>query len=324
MQIDVGAAIASLLYENDTVSIPGLGAFVKSPRSAEVDQEKGRALPEHSTIEFDQDLPIDDGLLIAHIKETYSLKYSEAKQTVSRYVDEVKSALQRKETVVIPQVGKLYNDIQNETKFIADPTNFNLDTFGLPEVSIHPLGPRTAESVPAEPEIVAESRSKWMGQNWPVLATLFVLLFILLGFLYLYPKYLQNKKEDPTADLPANRLNVKPPVKDGETADLDDASSKSAEESAADYDEGPEDSLRKENRDQGPICVIAVGIFREKANVDRLAQQLLEAGYEPYIEKLRSTTRVGVQFRYENSQEIDRKLQEIREKFVPEAFVFKK
>lgn len=324
MQIDVGAVIASLLYENDTVSIPGLGAFIKTPHNAEVDTVQGQVRPERSTIDFDQDMPIDDGLLIAQVKEKYSLKYLEAKQTVSRYVEEVKSALQRKETVVIPAVGRLYKDYNEETKFIAADTNFNLDTFGLPEVSIQPLTPRTAESVAAEPEIVAESRNQWIGQNWPVLLMLFVLLSVLLGFLYFYPKYLQRKDQDPTANLPTNRLNVKPPAEDQETADLAEPPAAETENPEADYDDTSEDDSVRESMDQRATCVIAIGIFREKENVDKLVQELMNAGYEPYIEQLRSTTRVGVQFKYESSREIDAKLQDIREKFVREAFILKK
>lgn len=313
MQIDVGVVIAALLYENNTVSIPGLGAFVKTLANAEVDTIQGQARPERSTIEFDPELPVDDGLIIAHIKDTYNLTYTEAKQTVSRYVEEVNAALHRKETVIIPKVGRLYNDYKEKTKFIAGDTNFNLDSFGLPEVSIQSLTPRTTESVAAEPEIVATSREQWIGKNWPVLLTLFVLLFILLGFLYFYPKYLQQQKQDPTANLPANRLNVKPPTQNENTVDL----SQTPED---DYGDNPAANATEEQA----TCVIAIGIFREKANVDKLVQELMNAGYEPYIEKLRSTTRVGVQFKYERSQEIDTKLQDIRQKFVREAFVLRK
>lgn len=323
MQIDLGAVIASLLYENNIVSIPGLGAFVKTPMNAEVDAIQGRVRPERELVEFDPNLPIDDGLLIAHIKDAYSLSYLEAKQTVSRYVEEVESALHRKETVVIPGLGRLYNDYSEETKFMAEETNFNLDTFGLPEVSIQPLTPRTAESVADAPEIIAESRKQWIGKNWPVLLLLFILLSVLLGFLYFYPKYLQGKKQDPTANLPIDRLNVKPPGQDEETAKLSESGTAQREQEA-DYDDPPADAELPPEIDERATCVIAIGIFREKANVDKLVQELMEAGYEPYIEKLRSTTRIGIQFKYESSQEIDDKLQDIRQQFVREAFVLKK
>lgn len=324
MQIDLGAVIATLLYENNTVSIPGLGAFIKTSTNAEVDAVQGRARPERSLVTFDPDLPIDDGLLIAHIKDTYSLSYLEAKQTVSRYVEEVKSALRRKETVLIPDVGRLYNDYSEETRFMAAENNFNLDTFGLPEVSIQPLTPRTTESVAVDPEIMAEPREQWIGKNWPVLLLLFVLLSVLLGFLYFYPKYLQEKKQDPTANLPSDRLNVKPPNQDKETIDLLQTGPAQREQAEADYDDPPADEEISQPVDERATCVIAIGIFREKANVDKLVQELMQAGYEPYIEKLRSTTRVGVQFKYERSQDIDDTLQDIRRQFVREAFVLKK
>lgn len=325
MQIDIGAVIATLLYENDTVSVPGLGAFMKSISNAEHDHELGNARPERSKIEFDPDMPIDDGLLIAYIKDTYHLSYLEAKQTVSRYVEEVNAAIARKETVVFPDVGRLYMDYNQELHFIPDGTNFNLDTFGLPEISIQPVTSRTTESIAVDPAIVAEPRGKWVRQNWPVLAILVVLLGVLLGFRFIYPKLIKSQQKDPTADLPSSRLNVKPPLEEDQTATLSDstiAGENDTEAEEPDYDDQP--TTENPVVDEGPICIIAIGIFREKANVDKLAQQLMDAGYEPYIEKLRSSTRVGVQFKYESSTEIDTKLQDIRQKFVKEAFILRK
>lgn len=324
MQIDVGAVIATLLFENNTVSIPGLGAFIKSISNAEFDRESGNARSERSRVEFDPDMPIDDGLLIAHIKDTYSLSYLEAKQTVSRYVEEVNAALSRKETVVFPEVGKLYRDINQTLQFIPEATNFNLDTFGLPEISIQPVTSRTTETIAVEPEIVAQPRGQWIRQNWPVLLTLLVLLVVLLSFLYIYPNFIANQGEDPTADLPSNRLNVKPPSGQDQTATLPETQTDLSPEAEADYDDSDIPANPGQAAVPGKTCVIAIGIFKEKENVDKLAQRLINAGYEPYIEKLRSTTRVGVQFSYESSTEIDAKLEDIRQKFVREAFVLRK
>ena len=72
------------------------------------------------------------------------------------------------------------------------------------------------------------------------------------------------------------------------------------------------------------VCVIAVGIFREKTNVDRLSQRIIEAGYEPYLENLGSKTRVGIQFAYANELDISKTLEKVRDQFVKEAFVLKK
>ena len=72
------------------------------------------------------------------------------------------------------------------------------------------------------------------------------------------------------------------------------------------------------------ICVVAVGIFRNKDNVDRLSKRIIDAGMEPYIEKLGSKTRVGIQFAYKNELDISRTLEKVRNQFEPNAFVMKR
>lgn len=320
MQIAVGELIAGLLYENDTVGVPGLGAFTKKMLAASLDQIQDKASPETSLIEFNANLAMDDGLLIAYIKDRFELSYIEAKRTVSEYVEQVNQALDRKEIVIFPQVGRLYNDFEKKLQFIPDNTNFNLATFGLPAVEISPVKKSTSTA----PSVVvqsAPSRFQWLSRNWPLLVILLILLAVLVGFMVYYPKYLENQQLDPTADLPTDRLNVKPSVE--ETPDTIVAEIPPAT-STDDYDDAPEVEEPGVITPNTKTCVIALGIFKEKANVDQLSKRLINAGYEPYIEKLSSSTRVGIQFPYTAQQEINNALLDIRSKFVQDAFVLKK
>jgi nucleoid DNA-binding protein/cell division septation protein DedD len=320
MQIAVGELIASLLYENDTVSIPGLGAFIKKKKAASLDQIQDKALPNASLIEFNSNLAMDDGLLIAHIKDRFHLSYMEAKRTVSEYVQQVNQALDRKEIILFPQVGRLYNDYEQKLQFIPDNTNFNLATFGLPAVEISPVK-KTSSTPPAAVVQSAPSRFQWLLRNWPLLLILLILLGVLVAFMVYYPKYLQNQQGDPTADLPTNRLNVKPPVSDAPDTATTESPTVDTEE---DYDDEPDQIVPETPLPNTKTCIIALGIFKEKSNVDQLAKKLINAGYEPYIEKLSSSTRVGVQFPYTEQQEINNTLNKIRSQFVKDAFILKK
>jgi nucleoid DNA-binding protein len=72
------------------------------------------------------------------------------------------------------------------------------------------------------------------------------------------------------------------------------------------------------------VGVIAIGMFKDQANVAKLLQRINEAGYEPYTQKSAVGTRVGIQFTYDRPGEIDTKLAQIRRKFEPGAFVLKR
>lgn len=319
MQIAVGELISTLLYENDTVGVPGLGAFTKKTLAASVDQIQDKASPETSLIEFNPNLAMDDGLLIAYIKDRFELSYVEAKRTVSEYVEQVNQALDRKEIVIFPQVGRLYNDFEKKLQFIPNKTNFNLASFGLPAVEISPVK-KNASTAPTAVVQSAPSRFLWLQRNWPLLLILLILLSVLVAFMVYYPKYLNKQPLDPTADLPTDRLNVKPSVQeapDTVVAEIPPASTD-------DYDDEPEIEEAAVIAPNTKICVIALGIFKEKANVDQLSKKLINAGYEPYIEKLSSSTRVGIQFPYTAQQEINNALSDVRSKFVQDAFVLKK
>lgn len=318
MQIAVGELIAGLLCENDTVGVPGLGAFTKKTLAASLDQIQDKVLPETSLIEFNANLAMDDGLLIAYIKDRFELSYVEAKRTVSEYVEQVNQALDRKEIVIFPQVGRLYNDFERKLQFIPDNTNFNLATFGLPAVEISPVKKSTSTAATAVIQS-APSRFQWLSKNWLLLVILLILLAVLLGFMTYYPKYLENQQLDPTADLPTDRLNVKPSVEEEP-----DTIVAEIPPSSDDYDDAPEIEEPRVIAPNTKTCVIALGIFKEKANVDQLSKRLINAGYEPYIEKLSSSTRVGIQFPYTEQQEINNALRDIRSKFVQDAFVLKK
>ncbi|GAB5554023.1 MAG: hypothetical protein Sapg2KO_36140 [Saprospiraceae bacterium] len=319
MQIAVGELISALLYENDTVGVPGLGAFTKKTLAASVDQIQDKASPETSLIEFNSNLAMDDGLLIAYIKDRFELSYVEAKRTVSEYVEQVNQALDRKEIVIFPQVGRLYNDFEKKLQFIPDKTNFNLASFGLPAVEISPVKKSTS-TAPTAVIQSAPNRFQWLQRNWPLLLILLILLSVLVGFMVYYPKYLNKQALDPTADLPSDRLNVKPSLQE----ELDTVAAEIPPTPTDDYDDEPEIEEAAVIAPDTKICVIALGIFKEKANVDQLSKRLINAGYEPYIEKLSSSTRVGIQFPYTAQQEINIALSDVRSKFVQDAFVLKK
>ena len=65
--MNIGKYIYLLLPEHDTVIVPGLGAFVSSYKSAQVDEQSGEMVPPSKEIYFEPKIKNNDGLLVGKI-----------------------------------------------------------------------------------------------------------------------------------------------------------------------------------------------------------------------------------------------------------------
>ncbi|RME06705.1 MAG: hypothetical protein D6816_07425, partial [Bacteroidetes bacterium] len=135
MQIDVAQAIKELLYKSDSVIIPGLGGLIATPVPASVDYVQGSVEPPSRKLEFNENLAINDGVLARFIEEQYTVSFREAVEAITDFVNEARKALERREIVEIPEVGRIYLDYQQQIRFMPDKTNFAVDSFGLPPVN---------------------------------------------------------------------------------------------------------------------------------------------------------------------------------------------
>lgn len=157
MKIDVGRAIQELLFDQETVIVPGLGGFTSAPSPATVDYVQGVVTPPSKKIEFNPNLVINDGVLVHHIQKRETVTFQEAGEAVDRFVDEVKQALERREIIEIPQVGRLYKDYEHKVRFLPEGNNFNADAFGLPVVQFSPLAKERHKEAPAPSVKIAVS-----------------------------------------------------------------------------------------------------------------------------------------------------------------------
>lgn len=323
MQIDVGARIADLLYENQSVTIPGVGAFVAAYKPAGIDQIEGKILPPAKQISFNKNLLIDDGLLVKQLREKYRLTYGEAMRAVDDFAKQVKDKIERREIVSFPQVGRLYKDYEQNYQFLPDETNFNTDSYGLPTLEYFPIARTPQEKVQAVAEVkklatVPRARKKnWLQRNLLLVSAVAALLITTSVYVLIQnPK--TNTQEGALPDVPAARVNIPPSEQEGaaaeeiNTRDNEDIESDNADTESATLKPGTKSAR------------IAIGIFSKKENVDRLIKKIYEAGYEPFTEKVGSSTRVGIQMKYDRSEELSRALQNIRKEFNTKATVYKK
>ncbi|MBI5914098.1 MAG: SPOR domain-containing protein [Bacteroidetes bacterium] len=148
MSIDVNKAIRELLYEQDAVIVPGLGGFTSTAVPSTVDYVQGTVMPPSKKLEFNPNLVINDGVLVQHLQKGNASTYQEAGEVIEKFVEEVNQALERKEIIEIPKVGRLYQDYEHKIRFMAEGTNFNADAFGLPAIEFSPVARERGKGAP--------------------------------------------------------------------------------------------------------------------------------------------------------------------------------
>ena len=332
MDIDVGACLAALLYEQDTVSIPGLGSLVGQYKPAAIEHVQGKISPPSKEWTFNANLAVNDGLLINSLIQKRHLSYAEAEKQVADYVAQVKSALERREIVVIPEVGRLYRDFEQQLRFLPDNTNFNTDTFGLPTVQFYPVLRSQKTQEPAAPELpkqqpLPQAALGWIQQHLKIAAAAGGVILVTALYLLLRPE--ANVPEPPVAEaLPPSRVNVSPSSETG-TAD---APAELPEALGQEEENDPDETGTNTETDTESITMapeqkfgtIVIGAFSNEDNVKRLIARLYESGYEPFTDKRGRLTQVSVQLAYENEAELRDALHKIRKKFNKDAKITRK
>ncbi len=180
--------IASLLYQYDCVIIPDFGGFITNYRPAS-DDDQGLLRPPTKDIAFNEELRLNDGLLVNFIAKESGLTYQQAQQEVHAFAKTCMEALNRREVVYIPNVGKFYLDLENNLQFQAEHTNFLTDAFGLPNVYFHPVEAELVKHTPLPqqdtPIIQLEPNRPIMakkGFNFTRIALLAACIFVVYFF----------------------------------------------------------------------------------------------------------------------------------------------
>lgn len=334
MQIDVGAYIADLLYEYDSVNVPGLGGFQSRYQPADIDQVQGKLHPPSKRLDFNENLVVDDGLLVNYIKEKHQLTYAEAERAVEEYVRGVKAAIEKREIVVFPRVGRLYKDYENKVQFLPDNTNFNTEAFGLPTVQFYPVshGQKTAAAATGSASTATVSGQSgqstsaaiadWFQSYLPYIAAVSIIIVGIGIFLFLRDR---GGAEAGKEEIPASRINKKPSMEESgdDVASLDDPEDINDMENEA-ADPNPLDTEGSTPRPGQKYAIIAIGLFGNEANVNNLTEKIFKAGYQAYTEQAGRLTRVGVRVNYSSERELDRVLEDVRNQFDSDAFVFQR
>lgn len=331
MDINIGACIAPLLYENETVALPGLGSFSTAYQPALIDQVQGELHPPSKAISFNTNLVGDDGLLASYLVQKHDLPLSEAQSVLKDYVATIKERLEKRELAVFPEVGRLYLDYEDKLQFLPDSTNFNTSSYGLPSLNFHPIARTQRPAAKAKPKQAAQAPPpprKWQAANIGLIAAIGLAVIVLGATVYLLlPSGERQDEEANLQRLPTSRVNVRPSERDaGNSQDepIDDSLAETDyEDEQAPLTDELEDSERPAVAPGQRSYIIIVGVFSSAENVQRLIDKIYDVGYEPYTEKKGKLTRVGVQRTYRTEQELEDALNDVRNRFTVDAKLYR-
>lgn len=254
MSIDVANAVQELLYENQSVVIPGFGGFTSTYKSATVDYVQGAVAPPAKNIAFNPNLKINDGVMVAFLQKKHEISVEEAQTAIETYVAGINATLAKKEIVEIPRVGRLYLDYENKMKFLPEGTNFSPDSFGLPTVKFYPVmrektgeaavtgpaaAPKGSIAAGAAAGIAAASakaastasgtvppyktlpkKESKLPENWWLWAVLLIAIpFLMYSF---YSLMTSDSPREPIEQIDNDRVNKSPSEDDGSLDDPED------------------------------------------------------------------------------------------------------
>lgn len=136
----IPSAIASLLYDHDTVIVPGFGAFVRHDQSANVNVITNEFKRPSSSLGFDPQQREENALISDYLMACDGLGDEEARTAIAGFVNECFASLKEKGSVSLPELGTLTMDEQQNLVFEPLPdTNFNGDAFGLEDLNPQPV-----------------------------------------------------------------------------------------------------------------------------------------------------------------------------------------
>lgn len=345
--------IASLLTEFDTVILPDLGAFETQYAGAKIDRVQGYLHPPYKEVVFNAKLKINDGLLLNRLVTKDKLSSDQAQAKIQDVILKTKEKLEKKDVVVIPEVGKLFFNLERKLEFAPYENNLLADAYGLPKVQAFPILRSEEKEAFLNQEKDAtplvEKKKSWLNKMPSSIdfrltkGAKSVMAVALVGFIASYALY--NFFQAPQGNIyqPVTleeRVNVSPDELDSEDVispeieidynettdvamdpvdeelDLNDFSEESVETKA---EEETLAEIEVENTSL-PKYAIDIGYFKDEQNINKLVKSLFDRGHNPIVVDYRSGRKVGIEFHGDESAAQDT-LKEIQKHYTKDAFL---
>jgi nucleoid DNA-binding protein len=144
--------IKELLTIKNKVVIPGIGAFEGKRRPAGLNTYGQSISAPNLTVTFDPNNKEDDAL-ITYISNRNKISHDDAFKEVQIFINTLKDSLQKNNAYLIPEIGELSYDAQNNLKFRQEVlSNLLTDSFGLTTVHFNLPQEKKIEQVKPIPD----------------------------------------------------------------------------------------------------------------------------------------------------------------------------
>ena len=131
--------ISELLVNHECVTVPGLGSFIGTFKSAHYDLIKEKFYPPSKQISFNSQIKNNDGLLAKHASQSLKIDYALALKQIHQEVVKINHTL-KQAPFKLKDIGEL--SLSNENKIIFNPSdskNYLKESFGLSSINIKPV-----------------------------------------------------------------------------------------------------------------------------------------------------------------------------------------
>ncbi len=131
--IDLVKHIQNILFENNKVTIPGLGTFTKKQQNAQINKEEQTLEPPITKLEFQDSLKLNDGVLVDYVSQAEDLPDYIVEEILTKFVQNTLKQINTGDKVQLGAIGTLYTQEGNSNILLdtKDSINFSFDNFGL-------------------------------------------------------------------------------------------------------------------------------------------------------------------------------------------------
>ena len=307
MQIDLYPIIQPLISSYHRLYVSGLGTFSEKYIPAKEDSINGKLLPPETLIQFEPGGNGDSTLFHNEVKRRFSVDDAMASEAIRLFSKNIHDALDLHNSVELPNLGRLYYDVEHKIAFVPRLKVFENDSFGLPEVPF-------VENSPTNTQVQKDSGTNMMPPVPPsnpmmkfvVFSLIFVSLAVGIYFIVTTP-FIENKLVKVKEMFEAWNDNANDEKKNIDpVTDIVDTS-----EQVVDFPEKEEEvepviksePVKTESAEKTSYVKIAIGVFGNPDNAARVVAKIEKAGFIAFSEKVGSLTKVGVKQEYKSVAE---------------------
>ena len=316
MLTDLYPIIQPLISSYHRLYVSGLGTFSEKYIPAKEDSINGKLLPPDTIIVFEPGGNGDSTLFHNEVKRRFSVDDAMASEAIRLFSKNIHDALDLHNSVEIPNLGRLYYNVEHKIAFVPRLKVFENDSFGLPEVPFVETSPSNNQ---VQKDLYTEKTPPVPPSNpmmkFVVLSIILVSLSVGVYFIVTTPliegKLVKVKEmfKDWNDDAKEEKKNIAPEVNPVDTSS-----------EVVDFPEDEEggkpviksEPVKTESTIEPSYVKIAIGVYGNPDNAARVIAKIEKAGFIPFSEKVGSLTKVGVKQEYKSVAEKLEILEKVR------------